>query len=139
MQNMFMTNCCYLPSGSTCCPDPNPRAQKIRHNPEEDSSVEDTQAPLERVYPKRSNNNNNKNDEYCFAMKELPCNIHQAPKDVAYSMVEQQHQHMWIGDSGASCHFTNDDSGFIKWRSINDAIGVGNNDVSIATKVGTIR
>jgi hypothetical protein len=46
---------------------------------------------------------------------------------------------MWIGDSGASCHFTNDDTGYIKWQSINVVIGVGNNDVSIATKVGKIR
>jgi hypothetical protein len=72
-------------------------------------------------------------------MKELAWNFHQQPSEVAYSMVEHQHQHMWIGDSGVSCHFTNDDTGFIKWRSINDVIGVGNNDVSIATKVGTIR
>jgi hypothetical protein len=54
-----------------------------------------------------------------------------------HAMVKQQQKHMWIGDSGASCHFTNDDTGFNEWRHINNVIGVGNNDVSIA-KVGTL-
>jgi hypothetical protein len=38
-------------------------------------------------------------DEHCFMMQELTWNFHQQPAEVAYLMVEHQHQHMWIGDS----------------------------------------
>jgi hypothetical protein len=80
-------------------------------------------------------------------MKELEWNIgnnnnkSKEPISIACSMVAQQRKqrHMWIGDSGASCHFTNDITGFIKWRHINDEIGVGNSDIAISTKIGTLR
>jgi hypothetical protein len=73
-----------------------------------------------------------------FFNESLKWDIGQSPNnDVAYSMVSQKN--MWIGDSGASCHFTNDDSGFISWHSIHDEIEVGNNDIAIATKQGTLR
>jgi hypothetical protein len=52
-------------------------------------------------------------------------------------MYEQRN--MWIGDSGASCHFTNDDTAFIKWRTINDVIGVGDGSIAHASKIGTDR
>ena len=46
---------------------------------------------------------------------------------------------LWIGDSGTSCHFTNDDTGMFNWEPIHDEIGVGNGNIVVATKRGSIR
>jgi hypothetical protein len=46
---------------------------------------------------------------------------------------------MWIGDTGTSCHFTYEDSAFVKWSPINHAVGVGNGNLITASKIGTVR
>jgi hypothetical protein len=71
-----------------------------------------------------------KPDEYCFTMKTLPWDIEQSSKNLS---------HMWIGDTGASYHFTNDDTAFIDWTPINHVIGVGNGNLITASKIGTVR
>jgi hypothetical protein len=48
-------------------------------------------------------------------------------------------EHLRIGDSGASCHFINDDSAMFNWRSIYDEIGVGDGNIVVATKEGSVR
>ena len=45
----------------------------------------------------------------------------------------------WIGDSGASCHMTNDDSGMFETNEIHEEITIGNGKPMIATKVGKIK
>jgi hypothetical protein len=71
-----------------------------------------------------------KTDEYCFTMKTLPWDIEQTSKNLS---------HVWIGDTGASCHFTNANTAFIDWTPIHHVIGVGNRNVITASKIGTVR
>jgi hypothetical protein len=80
-----------------------------------------------------------KPNEYAFSMKQLKCDL-QNPKtiDRAYYTL-QPRRHIWIGDTGASCHFTNDDCGMFNWKPINDKIGVVDGNVAVATKEGNIR
>jgi hypothetical protein len=46
---------------------------------------------------------------------------------------------LWIGDSGASCHFINTDKGMFNFKHIYDKIGVGNGNVAIASKEGSVK
>jgi hypothetical protein len=46
----------------------------------------------------------------------------------------QDQKNLWIGDSVASCHFTNDDTGMFNCKEIYNEIGVGNGNITIATK-----
>jgi hypothetical protein len=48
-------------------------------------------------------------------------------------------ENIWLGDSGASCHFTNDDTGKYSTKVIHDAIGTGDGGITYATKEGSIR
>jgi hypothetical protein len=45
----------------------------------------------------------------------------------------------WIGDTGASCHMTNDDTGMYEVKTIDDEITVGNGKPMKATKIGKIK
>jgi hypothetical protein len=68
--------------------------------------------------------------EYCFMTTgKKKWNFHRQPQD---------RQHTWVGDSGASCHFTNDDTGMFNWRNINESIGVSDGRDALATKQGTL-
>jgi hypothetical protein len=62
--------------------------------------------------------------QFCFMMNEVQCNIHQKHPQTLHLnknankfhvMEHQKFQpkdnYLWISDSGASCHFTNDDTG----------------------------
>jgi hypothetical protein len=33
-------------------------------------------------------------------------------------------EHIWMGDTGASCHFTKDDTSMFQWRKIHEKIGL---------------
>jgi hypothetical protein len=46
---------------------------------------------------------------------------------------------LWIGDSGASCHFINTDFGMYNWKNIREEIGVGNGAIAIASKEGSVK
>ena len=48
-------------------------------------------------------------------------------------------ENTWIGDSGASCHMTNDDSGMFDSRTIDEEITSGSGKPMTATKIGSIR
>jgi hypothetical protein len=90
--------------------------------------------------------------EYCFMMNELRWNIHEKhPCTLCYHQptnqlvtmerifkASQDFQHIWVGDSGASCHFTNDDSAMFQWKEINQPIGVGDGNVAFAKKEGKV-
>jgi hypothetical protein len=88
----------------------------------------------------------NKNFEFCFAMKDFPWDRinnkynlkakHMILNGSAYHMTDERY--MWIGDTGASCQFINDDSAYIQWRNIHDAVGVCDGTFAIATKIGTV-
>jgi len=46
---------------------------------------------------------------------------------------------IWIGDSGASCHMTNDDTGMFDCTKIDEDITIGNGKPMKATKLGKIQ
>ena len=48
-------------------------------------------------------------------------------------------ENTWIGDSGASCHMTNDDSGMFDMRTIDEEITSGSGKPMTATKIGSNR
>jgi hypothetical protein len=83
--------------------------------------------------------------EYCFAMTGKHWNI---PNDRVNIYLVQQidramavtstHQHAWMGDSGSSCHFTNDDTGMFQWKHIKHPIQVSDGSTVYATKLGDI-
>ena len=70
---------------------------------------------------------------------------YQKQPDVCYSMQDRawtnnkinQH-HLWMGDSGSSCHFTNTDVGMFNWHSVNEEIILGDGRPAIATKKGSV-
>ena len=43
---------------------------------------------------------------------------------------------IWLGDSGASCHLCNSDSGLLEWRPIQTKIKIGNGKLLQAQKIG---
>jgi hypothetical protein len=58
--------------------------------------------------------------------------------DRAYLMIDKK-QNVWFGDSGASCHITNNDTGMFNWKTIDDDIGTGDGRSVTAIKEGSIR
>jgi hypothetical protein len=46
---------------------------------------------------------------------------------------------IWIGDSGASYHYCNDNEGLYEYKTISEEITVGNGNGTIAKKVGKLR
>jgi hypothetical protein len=85
--------------------------------------------------------------EYCFVMKHLPWNFNQPTQipqlncvtiNTAY-LARKLRRDIWIGDTGASSHFTNDDTGMFDWTTIHDHIGVGDGNAAVATKQGKLR
>ena len=47
-------------------------------------------------------------------------------------------ENTWLADTGASCHFTNDDTGLINVQRINERVKIGNGEYMTATKKGTL-
>ena len=45
----------------------------------------------------------------------------------------------WIGDTGASCHMTNDDAELFDVKTTSDSVTVGNKSKLVATKIGKLR
>jgi hypothetical protein len=59
--------------------------------------------------------------------------------DIALSSVESKEEvyhEIWIGDSGALCHYCNQDEGLYEYKTISEEI---NGNVMIAKKVGKLR
>jgi gag-polypeptide of LTR copia-type len=46
---------------------------------------------------------------------------------------------IWIGDSGASCHYCNSEEGLYNYTTISEEITVGNGNKMLAKKVGSLR
>ena len=46
---------------------------------------------------------------------------------------------IWIGDSGASCHYCNSEEGLHDYTTISEEITVGNGNKMLAKKVGSLR
>jgi hypothetical protein len=46
---------------------------------------------------------------------------------------------IWIGDSGASCHYCNSDKGLFDIKEVSESITVGNRKTMEATKIGNLR
>jgi hypothetical protein len=62
--------------------------------------------------------------------------------DIVLSLVESKEEvdhEIWIGDSGALCHYCNDNEGLYEYKTISEEITVGNGNVMIAKKVGKLR
>jgi hypothetical protein len=87
--------------------------------------------------------------EYCFAMKGNKWNFHHhntsnnqhmmTPSPIAKAMrMHGVRRHVWLGDSGSSCHFTIDDTGMFQWRKIHDPIQVGDGSTVFAVKEGDV-
>ena len=63
-----------------------------------------------------------------------------APNDFNFGAKEEDFSsNTWIGDSGASCHMTNDDTGMEEIRHIEEEITIGNGKPMKATKVGRVK
>jgi hypothetical protein len=45
---------------------------------------------------------------------------------------------VWIGDSGASCHYCNDEDALYDYRVISEEMTVRNGNVMIAIKIGKL-
>ncbi len=66
------------------------------------------------------------------------------PSDICCSMQDRpwnkniNSKHLWMGDSGSSCHFTNTDVGMFNWHPINDSIILGDGSPAQATKKGSV-
>ena len=52
---------------------------------------------------------------------------------------DENDQNIWIGDSGASCHYCNSEEGLYDYTTISEEITVGNGNKMIAKKVGNLR
>jgi hypothetical protein len=62
--------------------------------------------------------------------------------DVAFASIEDSKgfdKEIWIGDSGASSHYCNDNKGLFDYEFISKEITVGNGDTMIAEKIGKLR
>jgi hypothetical protein len=46
---------------------------------------------------------------------------------------------IWIGDSGASCHYCNSEEGLYNYTTISEEITVGNGNKMLAKKVGSLK
>ena len=44
---------------------------------------------------------------------------------------------VWVGDTGATCHMTGFDSGFVDWKESNEQVIFGNGDILKVVKIGT--
>ena len=53
--------------------------------------------------------------------------------------IEDLGNDIWIGDSGASCHYCNDDDALYDYTMISEEITVGNGNVMMAKKIGKLR
>jgi hypothetical protein len=78
---------------------------------------------------------------YCFMLKNLKCDNECRVKNTINVVGKSKYdiKDLWIGDSGASCHFTNDDTRMYQWKTINKLIGVSDGNVVRATKQGNVR
>jgi hypothetical protein len=47
-------------------------------------------------------------------------------------------KYLWIGDTGASCHFINSDKGMFNIKRIHHAIGIGDSKTAVAVKEGSV-
>jgi hypothetical protein len=52
---------------------------------------------------------------------------------------EEFDHEIWIGDSGESCHYCNDDEGLNKCKTFSEEITVGNSNIMTVKKVGKLR
>ena len=52
---------------------------------------------------------------------------------------DENDQNIWIGGSGASCHYCNSEEGLYDYTTISEEITVGNGNKMIAKKVGNLR
>ena len=65
--------------------------------------------------------------------------------DIALPATEQKSEPLkvttdtWIGNSGASCHMTNDDTGMYDFKEIREDLTVGSGKSIIATKIGKLK
>jgi hypothetical protein len=74
--------------------------------------------------PRSSNSSRTNPFELCFSLRDLPWD----------QEWKKRSDHMWIGDSGASCHFTNDDTSFVKWKPIQEPVVIPDGKEAFATK-----
>jgi hypothetical protein len=61
--------------------------------------------------------------------------------DIVLSSVESEKEvdhEIWIADSGAFCHYCNDDEGLHKFKTISEKITVGKGNVMIASSQVTM-
>jgi hypothetical protein len=61
---------------------------------------------------------------------------------VAFALVDKSkdiNNDFWIGNSGASSHYCNNDNGLFEFKLISEKITAGNGDSMIAEKVGKLK
>jgi hypothetical protein len=52
--------------------------------------------------------------------------------------IEDFDNDVWIGDSGASCHYCNNDAALYEYSMISEDITVGNGSVMTSTEMGKL-
>ena len=59
-----------------------------------------------------------------------------AAPSIVVSIISQRLSNIWLGDSGASCHMTNDDAGMFECRQYQSMIQIGNGKSILSPKIG---
>ena len=59
-----------------------------------------------------------------------------AAPSMEVSIISQRLNNIWLGDSGASCHMTNDDAGMFDCRKYQSMITIGNGKSVLSPKIG---
>lgn len=93
-----------------------------------DSIVQDMETHFAARRSPRNMGHKKSPPDYCLATTEDQAYITNGSKKTLANI--------WLGDSGASCHMTNDDSGMFDFKTINDNIKIGNGRMLKATKIG---
>ena len=51
--------------------------------------------------------------------------------------VPKNRENVWVADTGATCHMTGNDKGFVEWKDSNEQVIFGNGEILKVLKVGT--
>ena len=131
------------------CRVPIPLDFNIKNLPDDISVDEDMvppPLPLSQLDLEADEEREDKKQHKGLVMKNAKWNIHNKTQFSNNKMhlmhaynKENPTKDLWIGDSGASCHFINTDFGMFDWKRITEEIGVGGGNVAMATKEGSVK
>ena len=115
---------------------PSPTPPRLLTQEDED----DLKLSASEVHPPpttQSDRDSESPNEYCFVMKNAKWNI--GSQRNLQEIENFSTENLWIGDTGASCHFINSDKSMFNWKPIRHIIAIGDGTQKIATKEGSVR